>query len=136
MLFFAARFSQQAALIFEINVSGIATQQIVNSANLEYTLYRTCYPWHMQYAWKIQYWEEENVNTHTWMAYLQFHNFPFPSGHQVAQEAFRAEVAFLVEVQPVLVEVRRIHSASSVSADSLPCHFGMEGSSQYDFYKP
>jgi hypothetical protein len=32
--------------------------------------------------------------------------------------------------------VRRILSASSVSADSLLYHFGMEGCRRYDFYQP
>jgi hypothetical protein len=49
---------------------------------------------------------------------------------------FRVEAAFRVEVPPVPVEVRRFHCASSVSADSLLCHFGMEGSSLFDFHKP
>ena len=50
--------------------------------------------------------------------------------------AFRAEVAFLVEVPPVMVEVRRFLSDSSVSADSSLYHFSMEGSRPCDFYKP
>jgi hypothetical protein len=48
---------------------------------------------------------------------------------------FRAEMAFMEEVPPVLVEVRRILCASSVSADSLLCHFGMEGSRPYNHNK-
>jgi len=51
-------------------------------------------------------------------------------------EAFWAEVAYWAEVPPVLVEVRRFFCASSVSADSLLCHFGMEGSHLLDFHKP
>jgi len=50
--------------------------------------------------------------------------------------AFQVEIAFLVEVPPVQVEVCRILSTSSVSADSFLYHFGMEGSRLYDFYKP
>jgi hypothetical protein len=45
-------------------------------------------------------------------------------------------MAFRAEVRPVLVEVRRFLSASSVSADSLPYYFGMEGSRPYDLCKP
>jgi len=46
----------------------------------------------------------------------------------VADEAFGADVVFRAEVPPVLVEVRWFLCASSVSADSLLCHFDMEGS--------
>jgi hypothetical protein len=52
------------------------------------------------------------------------------------QVAFRAVMAFRAEVLPVLVDVRRLLCASSVSADALLYHFGMEGSRPYDFYKP
>jgi len=136
MLIFTVRFAQKAALVFKINLTGIATQQIVSSANLEYYLYHTCYPWYMHYDWKIECWEAENVFTHTWMAYHLFHNFEFPDCHQMAQVAFRAEVVVRAEVLPVLVEVCRLLCTSSVSGDPLVCHFGTEGSSQYDFYKP
>jgi hypothetical protein len=54
----------------------------------------------------------------------------------VAQVALRAEMAFRVEVPPVLAEVPQFLCASSVSADYLLYHFGMEGSWPYDFYKP
>jgi hypothetical protein len=50
--------------------------------------------------------------------------------------AYRAEMAFQVEVPLVLLEVRRFHCASSLSVDSLLYCFGMEGSRPYDFYKP
>jgi len=71
-----------------------------------------------------------DIFTHTWMAYLLFHNFYFRQWHLVVQVVFRAEVL------PILLEVRWFHCASSVSADSLLCHFGMEGSCPYDIYKP
>jgi len=70
------------------------------------------------------------------MAYLGFRNFHFPQCPLVAQVAFRAEIAFRGEVPPVLVEERWILCASSVSADPLQFHFGMEGSQPYDFNKP
>jgi len=78
----------------------------------------------------------EKVYTHIWMAYHLFHNFHFCQCHLVSQVAFRAELAFWMEVQPDLVEVCTFLSASSVSTDSLLCHLGMEGSQPYDFYKP
>jgi len=78
----------------------------------------------------------ENAYIHTWMAYLRFRNFRFPQCPLVAQVAFRAEIALRVEVPPVLVEVQRFLCASSVSADSLLYHFGVEGSRPYDYYKP
>jgi hypothetical protein len=72
----------------------------------------------------------ENAYTHTWMAYLLFHNFRCSQRHLVAQVAFRAEVP------PVLKEARRFLFTFSGSPDSLLCHFGMEGSRPYDFCKP
>jgi hypothetical protein len=54
----------------------------------------------------------------------------------VAHVVFWVEAAFRAEVPPVLVEVRWFLCASSVSTDSLLCHFGMEGSRLFDFYKP
>jgi hypothetical protein len=78
----------------------------------------------------------ENAYTHSWMAYLLFHNFRFPQHDLVVQVAFRAVMAFQAEVPPGLVEVWRFLSASSMSADSLLYHFGMEGSRPYDLYKP
>jgi len=56
----------------------------------------------------------------------------------MAQVAVRVEVA-LVQVSAVpvrLEEVRLCHCASSVSVESLRCHFGKEGSCQFDFHKP
>jgi hypothetical protein len=53
-----------------------------------------------------------------------------------AQVSFHAEMAFWAQVQPVLVKVRWLPRASSVSADSVLFNFGMEGSRPYDFYKP
>jgi hypothetical protein len=50
--------------------------------------------------------------------------------------AFWVEAVFWAEVPPVLVEVRLFLCTSSVSADSLLCHFGIEGSHLFDFYKP
>ena len=70
------------------------------------------------------------------MAYLLFHNCQFPHCHQVAQLAFRGEVAFQAELPLVLVEVRQFLSASSVSVDNWLCYFGIEGSRPYDCYKP
>jgi len=113
-----------------MNVSYIPTKQIVYSANLQYNLYRACYPWHMHYDWKIECWDAENVYTHTCMVYLLFQNFHFSQCHLVAQ------MAFWVGVPLVLWEVCWFLCASSVSADSLLCHFGMEGSRPYDFYNP
>jgi hypothetical protein len=49
---------------------------------------------------------------------------------------FWVEAAFCAEVPPVLVEVQRFLCTSSVSADSLLCHFDIEGSHLFDFYKP
>jgi len=130
IVFLTLRFTQEAVVVCKINVSGISVQQIVYTANLEYNLYRTCFPWQMHYGWKIEYLEVENAYTHTLMAYLLFHKFHFPQRQLGAQMAFRAEVP------PVLEEVRRFLCASSGSPDSLLYHFGMEGSWPNDFCKP
>jgi len=90
----------------------------------------------MYYDWKIQCLEVENVYTHTWMAYIRFHNYRIHPCQLVVQMAFRAEVAFRVEVPSAKVEVHQFHCASSSFAYSLLCHFGMEGSRPNDFYKP
>jgi hypothetical protein len=54
----------------------------------------------------------------------------------MAHVAFRVEAAFREEMPPVLVEVQRFLCACSLSADSLLCHFAMEGSRLLDSYKP
>jgi len=90
----------------------------------------------MHYDCKIECWNAENVYTLTWMAYLLFHNFHFNQCHRMPQEAFWGEEAFQPEVPPVLAERSLFLCASSLSADSLLCHFGMEGGRQYDIYKP
>jgi hypothetical protein len=69
------------------------------------------------------------------MAYLLLHNLFFHQCDLVVQVAFRAKAVFLAEVLPVLVDVRQFLCASRVSADSLRCHFGMEGSRLFDIYK-
>jgi len=89
----------------------------------------------MHYDWKIECLEAENVYTHTRMAYHHFHNICFRQCHLVVQVAFWAEVAIWAEMPPGLMEVRRCLCASSLSADSLLCHFGMKGSRPFDFYK-
>jgi len=49
ILVLTVRFAVMAVVVFKINARGISTPQIVYFANLEYNLYRTCYPWHMHY---------------------------------------------------------------------------------------
>jgi len=136
MLVFTFRFAQQAVVIFKSNVSGISTQQFMYSANLEYNLYHTCYAWHIHYDWKIQCLEVENVYMQIWMANLPFHNFDFHPCHLVAQVVFRVEVTLLATLSQILVEVRQFLSASSMSANSVLYDSGIEGSRQYDLYKP
>jgi len=78
----------------------------------------------VHYDSKIESLEAENVYTHTWMAYLLFHNFHVHQCHPVVQVAFWVEMAFRAEGPPVLVEVRQFLCASGVSVDSLLRHFG------------
>jgi hypothetical protein len=77
--------------------------------------------------------EVENADTHSWMAYIQFHNFHFPQRHMVTQVRFRAVMAFRDEVPPVLLAVQPVFSTSSMSADTLLYHFAMEDNRPNDF---
>jgi len=54
----------------------------------------------------------------------------------VLQVAFWVEAAFQTGVLLVLVQVRQFLCTSSMSADSMQCHFSMEGSRLFDIYKP
>ena len=69
---------------------------------------------------------------------LGFWNFGRDVGRRMAQVAFWVEVAIVLvlAVWVGLEEVRPCHCASSVSVDSWRCHFGKEGSRQFDFHKP
>jgi hypothetical protein len=71
---------------------------------------------------------------HTWIAYLQIPNFFFCQYHLVAQVAFWGEMAQWAKMLQMLVKVCRFLSASSVSADSLLCHFGIQCSRLFDFF--
>jgi len=69
---------------------------------------------------------------------LGFWNFGGDFGRRMAQVAFRVEVA-LVLVSAVWVGLEEMYPclcASSVSVDSWRCHFGKEGSRQFNFHKP
>jgi hypothetical protein len=70
------------------------------------------------------------------MEYHLIHNSHVRHCHLVAHVAFRVEAAFWDEVPPFPMEVQRFLCASRVSADSLLCHLGMEGSCLFDFNKP
>jgi len=52
----------------------------------------------MHYHWKIECWDADNVYTHTWMAYLLFHDFHLHQCHLVVQGVFQAEVGFWSDV--------------------------------------
>jgi len=99
------------------------------SSNLENNLYCTCNPGQRHYDWKIELWELEYIDSHIQVVRLPFQRFDFSHCHQVAQVAFRAEVALnLVEVHPDLCD-------SSSSADSLGSHCGKDGSGPFDFHE-
>jgi len=100
------------------------------SANLDYNLYRTCDPWHMDQDWKIECWEADFIYRNIWAAPLLFRRFEFSHCHQVAQLAFWASVA------PVALEVHPCLCASSKSVDSLLWHLGKEDSRPIDFHEP
>jgi len=100
-----------------------------HSANLEWNLCCACDPGHMHQDWKIEHWEEEYVYTHIQVAHLPIRNFELLHCHQPAQVVFHAEVALDLE------GVHLFLCASSVSADSLLCHFGQEGSSLSDLHE-
>ena len=88
----------------------------------------------MHYDFTIECCDAENAYTHTWIAYLLFHNIHFHQCHLVAQVVILAEVACRVEVAPVPMEVHWFLCASSVPADSLLCHIRIKGSRPYYFY--
>jgi len=69
---------------------------------------------------------------------LGYWNFGRDFGCRMAQVAFQVEVElFLMSAVWVgLEEVRPCPCASSLSVDSWRCHFGKEGSRQFDFDKP
>jgi len=69
---------------------------------------------------------------------LGFWNFGRDYGRRMAQVAFRVEVALVLlsAVWVGLEEVRLCLCASSVPVDYWQCHFGKEGSRQFDFDKP
>jgi len=69
---------------------------------------------------------------------LGFWNFGHNFGRRMVQVAFQVEVASVLvsAIWVGLEEVRLCHCASSVSVDSWRCHFGKEGSRQFDFDKP
>jgi hypothetical protein len=84
----------------------------------------------------------EKLSVGMWRMYIHtpgWHTFYFITfsivSHLVAQVAFQAEVAFWVEVLPVWVEVCRFLCSSSVSAESVLCNFGLEGSCPYVYSK-
>jgi hypothetical protein len=84
----------------------------------------------------MECWDAKNVHRNTRMAYLLFPKFHVRHCHLVAHPVFRVEVACQVEVPLVVEEARKFLSASSVSEDSVHCHFGIEGRRLFDDYKP
>jgi hypothetical protein len=84
------------------------------SANQEYNIHCICNPHYIDQDFKIGHQEEEYVYTHV----------------RVAQ------VAFWVQVAPILVEVHPFLCASSMMVDSLRCKFRMEGSRRFRYPKP
>ena len=92
----------------------------------------------MYHDWKIERREGEIVYIHIPWADLGFWNFGRNFCHRMALVAFRMDVV-LILVLAVCVRLEAVHlchCASSVSVDSLRCHFGKEGSRQFDFLKP
>jgi hypothetical protein len=72
-------------------------------------------------------WEEEYIYTHIQVSFLLFQSSP---------RLQLAQVAFWAELVPVVVAMHPCLCASSVSVDSLWCHFGKEGSYPCDFHEP
>jgi hypothetical protein len=99
------------------------------SANLDKNLYDGGNPWHTDLDWEILRGEEEDVGKQLPVAHLLFRSCDISHYHPVAQLAFRAEVA------SVVVEVHSWLCVSSISVDSVVCHFGKEGSHLFDFHK-
>ena len=108
------------------------------SANQEKNLYRACDPCHMHQDWIIEHWEEEYIYIHIWVARLRFQQRELPQCLWVAQFAFWVEVVSVLvsAVRVILVDMHLCLHTSSVSADSLLCHLGKEGSHQVNCHEP
>jgi len=81
----------------------------------------------MDQDWKIEGCKAEYVYTHIRVAH---HLFQSSHWHRMAQKAFWAKVA------TAMVEVHPCRWASSVSVDTLLCHFGEERSRPFHFHEP
>jgi len=105
------------------------------SAYLDHNLHCAGYPGHMHPMYKTEHREENNVNTYIGLANWQFGNIELRHCFWVAWVALQVEVVFRAEVASALesavcvglVEMHLFLGISSVSADSLRCHFGKEG---------
>jgi len=109
-----------------------------HSTNLEWNLHRARNPQHMYHDWKFERRKGEHVYIHIWRADVGFCNCALDFCHRMAQVAFWVKVSLLL-VSGGCVELEGVCpslGASSLSVDSLQCHFGMDGSSQFDFHKP
>jgi len=91
----------------------------------------------MHQDWNIEHCEEEYVYTHIWVAHLRFRISALPHCYWMEHLAFRVNVASVLvpAAKVVLVEVHVCRCISSVSGDSVQCHFCKEGSHLSDFPK-
>jgi hypothetical protein len=77
----------------------------------------------------IEHCEVVYVYTHIWLAYHLFQCFDISHCHQVALVSFGAEVALVV------IEVDPVPCVSSMTADSMLCHFGKKRIHLFHFHK-
>jgi len=105
------------------------------SAHLDWNLYCGCDTWQMHQDRKIERWVGEYKYTHFWVTRLRVRKRELRHCDQVAQVGFRAKVpsVLLSAVSFGLVEVHPCLCTSSMSADSVVCHFGKEGSRLFHF---
>jgi len=95
------------------------------SANLEKNRYCASNFSHMYNDWNIEHWKLEYTYTHIWVVHRLFQCFDF---------AYCESVAFQAEMALAVVEVHLCLCVSSVTADSLLCHFGKQGNHSFDFH--
>jgi len=105
------------------------------SAYLDRNLYRAGYPGHIDQVSKFRPTAEKYVNTYIRPANWGFGNADLWHCYRVARVAFRAEEAFRAQVLSALesavyigqLEMHLFRCVSTLSVDSVWCHFGKEG---------
>jgi len=89
----------------------------------------------MYQEWKIEHCDEEYAYTHIRVSHIQFRIRELPHCYRMEHVEFRVDVASVLglAVCVAMLDVHLCHCVSSVSGDSVLCHFGKERSHLSDF---